>query len=336
MEAVGLPAKVSKTVYASPDGVELIGVEVHGRDLTVGIHPSKLRELVLRTEAYLSSGKCSGHDMQKLVGHWTWACMPRRCTFSVFNAVYRYSDAAGRSVFDIDRWPSVCRELVTITGLVPLLFSSMKSDWFPKAVATDASKHGQGVTSTPATVEELHLMSLAKPPISEDDEPLDRSLHPTLVGKKWTTIVAAEFRFDEPINILECRAVETAITWVLSFPSSIGVRLLLWCDNTVVVFAARKGRSSKFALLRRLRRLAAMMLATGLQLHINWIPTEVNPSDRPSRKYDPGYDYVPDDCFDSTLGYEGEGPSRRRFLTRAAHEASTRKKYLEAVSMFAD
>ena len=89
------------------------------------------------------------------------------------------------------------------------------------------------------------------------------------------------------------------------------------------MFAARKGRSSAYQLLWHLRRLSAFLLCSGMMLYCNWIPTEVNPADRPSRRYE----------FDSTLGFPGEGP-RHNFLVKAAHLPKTRRDYEKAVRRF--
>ena len=75
-----------------------------------------------------------------------------------------------------------------------------------------------------------------------------------------------------------------------------------------------------------LRTLTALLLASGTSLYCNWIPTEVNPADGPSRWFK----------FDSRLGFPGEGPPRERdnFLTVSAHGPATGQKYVNAVLRF--
>ena len=341
MARAGLPLKMSKTVWASADGVELIGVVINGRGLTIGVAPAKLLKLIRRTEALLRVGRCTGKDMERLMGHWTWAVLARRPALAVFCGVYRFMECAGKKVFDI--WPTVARELRCIIGLAPLLFASLKPVWFHKAIATDASDTGMGVSTTPASPAALREMSLARPPC--DNGPVDRSLHPALRGRKWADIVSVGWRYPEHINALELHALDTAVRWCASHPTSVGCRLVLWCDSLVVVWGVRKGRTSKWRLLRRLRRLNALLLATGITAYVNWIPTEVNPADEPSRQVFggsavppcvPGPDPDAGFEFDSTLGYPGEGPPRRCFLTNAAQADKTREKYADAVLMFVD
>ena len=59
-----------------------------------------------------------------------------------------------------------------------------------------------------------------------------------------------------------------------------------------------------------------------MQLFVNWIPTEKNPADAPSRRFK----------FDSTLGFPGEGPSF--FLYHEKVQPVTRGMYRKALDRF--
>jgi hypothetical protein len=119
------------------------------------------------------------------------------------------------------------------------------------------------------------LASLPKIPST----PIDTS------SLNWSTIISTPWTKPEHINVLEVRALSTAIRWTLSCPASLGCRLLSLSDSQVVVFAVSKGRSSSFQILRRLRYLSSMVLAGGLRLVMRWIPSTANPADAPSRRY---------------------------------------------------
>lgn len=319
MQEAGLPTKASKDHPPSEEGVECIGVEFHGRRLTVGVSPQKLSALVVKTTRFLRRAKCTGLEMASLVGHWSWAFMARRGIFSVFNAVYRFIETAGRRVFGV--WPTAAKELRTAIALVPLLFSSLQSGWFGEAIASDASESGMGVVAAPRGTEQMRRLARRVPLPGEQTE---RCLHPDLGKARWKEIVASRWRFKEHINVLEMRAADTAIRWAASRPEAFRSRVLLLCDSAAVVGALRKGRSSSYPLLRKLRRVAAWTVAMGMTLYTNWIATEVNPADRPSRKYE----------FDSTLGFPGEGPPLEDFLGMAAYATSTSDKYRRAVARF--
>ena len=101
---------------------------------------------------------------------------------------------------------------------------------------------------------------------------------------QWSTIVSSRWEREEHINSLEMRAAITAIQWTLSLArNAVNSRLLLLSDSTTAVGALSKGRSSSPVILRRCRRAAALLLASGIRLHCRWVPTEWNPADGPSR-----------------------------------------------------
>jgi hypothetical protein len=267
IEAAGLIVKPSKVVRPT-DGVECVGLEVHGREHTVGVSAAKLEKLRRDTHRLLESESCTGTDLSRIVGRWTWACLACRPALCVFNAVYRFIECADGRTFHI--WSSVRRELRVIMGLSPLLFSAIGAEWFDRVVATDASTAGQGVVATKCV-----------------DDPSDVTTPDDAVSVakdcNWSTIVSARWRQHEHINIYELRALATAVRWVCSFPSAIGRRVLVLNDSQVVVGAVSKGRSSSQPLLRRLRHLTAWVLASGIRLSLHWIPTDSNPADGPSR-----------------------------------------------------
>jgi hypothetical protein len=57
----------------------------------------------------------------------------------------------------------------------------------------------------------------------------------------------------------------------------------LLVDSMVAFFTLWKGRSSSPKLLLVLRKISALLLASGVMLLPGWIPSEVNPADAPSR-----------------------------------------------------
>ena len=333
LSGVGLPPKPSKVVPPSSGGVEVIGVEVHGRHLTVGMAPSKLHSLISRTLGLLARGECSGHELSVLMGCWTWAILPRRPAFAIFSSVYKFIRAADRRIFSL--WPSVTRELRLAIGLVPLLFADLGAKWSPTVIATDASSLGQGVVASTFPSSVVGDMALVMPP--RDSSLVDRSLpHSALEGSRWRTVVSSPFRFPGHINDKELWAMTTGARWAFSSPKTFRSRLLLWCDSLVAVFAARKGRSSSFPLLRRLRRLSAVILAGGIDLRVAWIPTHCNPADEPSRNCfarrgvrGRGFE------FDSTLGFPGEGPPTN-ILWEARVKPATAASYRKAVAEFVE
>jgi len=156
-DALLLPAKRTKVVWPSSDGVECLGMVIHGMDHTVGVSVEKLRALCAATSALLEQRHATGLEVSRCVGRWTWAMLIARPALSVFNSVYKFVNAAGPIPFDL--WPTVRRELWTAVRLAPVLFASMTIGWFRSVVACDASLKGQGVCA--ATVAEADVAAAA-------------------------------------------------------------------------------------------------------------------------------------------------------------------------------
>jgi hypothetical protein len=298
-EANGTPAKPSKIVRATTQPTDALGLEVDGIHHTVGLSVPKLQRLCQDTMALLKAGTCTGRDMEVLIGRWVWASLVRRPVLSVFSAVFRFQLAAEGRRFEI--WPSVRRELLTAVGLAPLLVAFLDDPFFDRVLASDASSTGLGVTATRAgalsgevpTIAGLLPQRPAPPPSTQrgTGEPSSCALPrppslpaPLDAGNIWQTLVSVPWRrAGDHINVLELRAVHTAVRWVISSPASISTRLLLLSDSTVCVFSLLKGRSSSPQLLPRLRTISALLLAAGLSLVPRWVPTDLNPADGPSR-----------------------------------------------------
>lgn len=293
-EENGTPSKPSKVHRATSKPIELLGLEADGERHELGLSVPKLQVLCTDTLALLDRGRCSGHEMEVLVGRWTWAALVRRPVLATLSSVYRFQEAADRRVFEI--WPSVRRELMVLVGLAPLLFVDLDDSFFSCVLASDASSTGMGVCASrpfvrPVAVENIAKEIPARPVVPKKPElPPDAEVEPPLPlpdpldhARAWRTIVSSRWTRSEHINVLEMRAACTAVRWAMSSPSSTGCRLLLLADSLVCVYGLLKGRSSSPPLLRVLRRLSAHLLSSGLTLVPRWVRSSLNPADGPSR-----------------------------------------------------
>ena len=350
MVAAHFVVKIEKRIYPTCDGSKVLGMFFHGRQLSLGVHPEKLEVLIALTIRLIRLRKVKGVALARVMGLWTWACLPVRPCFSIFSAVYRFIEVADHRLFDL--WPTCEQELMTAVRLAPLMTAKIGTPWFPKVLCQDASKTGNGVVAAPADQEELSRISLAPLPLDEVQEIqqvpvgcVPRTLHPDMQGKTFSVIVAAPWMWEEHINGLEMRSMYTAIRWAASHPNCTQCRLLVWSDSSVVVFSTRKGRSSAPALSRKLRKIAAYCLALGIQLRSVWIPTEFNPADEPSRRYQfcfplPPRSYPKHVAYKeislqtgSSANSDGDGP-RLTHLEYASVGHRTRAQYQSKVDLY--
>ena len=95
-------------------------------------------------------------------------------------------------------------------------------------------------------------------------------------GWKWT-------KKGDHINVLELRAILTALRWRIGHKHQVGVHLIHLTDSLVCLHALTRGRSSSRKLRRTLCRINALLLASSSQALWAYVHTDQNPADRPSR-----------------------------------------------------
>ena len=309
--AAGFVAKQSKLIEPTDQPVKVIGFMFEhtsdGDHTTVSLSSEACLDLARVTLAALARGQLTGLGLAHLIGRWTWCMLLRRPSLSVLQHCYRYIEVADRRRFTL--WPSVRRELWMLLGLLPLLHARLDVPTFKHAVATDASELGAGVVCSQVTPElDRHIWQLCSSrahatmqtlvnAAANREESIDEESSPALhraaqhysafyaavVTARWSTIVSSPWHSAEHINALELRAALLSLHWLLSYPSAHSSRVYLLVDSTVALFALWKGRSSSPRLLVILRKISALLLASGTTLLTGWLPSAVNPADQHSR-----------------------------------------------------
>lgn len=279
-----LPAKPSKVVRPTANGLECLGIWVDGAACEVGMSVPKLQVLRASTMRLLDIGECTGRELSHIVGRYTWAMLVRRPAMAIFSAVYRFIECARDTRFTI--WPSVRRELWAAAHISPLLYASIRCEWAHVVIASDASEQAAGVVY--ANTDSNVVKSLSSLP----DTP-GTATHPALQSfvttADWRIAISHPWHAEEHINALEVRASLAAMHWAVKrpdvlVPSSTDHRkLLLLVDSSATHGAITKGRSSSHRLLRPLRTMSSLLLAAGIYVRTKWIPSALNPADRPSR-----------------------------------------------------
>jgi len=133
--------------------------------------------------------------------------------------------------------------------------------------------------------------------------PLSMAVNPTIVGptisetfyewlsqlqsiRPWSTLIATPWSYSQHINALELQSIVLAVRHVVSSPLGQRTRLLVLSDSAVVTHTLLKGRSSSRNLVAGMRKIAALTLASGCTIQPCWIPTQFNPADEPSRRFE--------------------------------------------------
>ena len=221
-------------------------LELDGQGHTYGLRCSKLWSLISDTWRLVNQGCCSGNELARLVGHWTWPMLARWQTLCVFNAVYRFIFKAEKKVLSI--WRSVRKELLTAAALAPTLFVHTSASFFHSAIATDASLDGQGVVAARLPFER-QLVAASAAGLCDNRVVTDQQIATTLIANtaSWRTIVSSRWR--RPLQHItegEARAIHTGVRWVSSHSQASGKRVLIYSDNTAAVGSLSKGRSSSY------------------------------------------------------------------------------------------
>ena len=82
----------------------------------------------------------SSKQLERLLGHWCFACLIRRCALTAPRACYDFA-RAGYS-WEQELWPSAVSEVRILRGPVPLLRSDPRLETDPVATAFDACESG--------------------------------------------------------------------------------------------------------------------------------------------------------------------------------------------------
>jgi hypothetical protein len=269
----GFIYKPEKLVLPTADGAPVLGLQFDGRAGTLRLQPGKMHALVAATRAAAAQGQLRAVDFQSLLGRWVWAMLPCRPSLSLFSAVFALAQRYRRGTVKL--WPSAKRELLAAADVAPLLVADLSARVFGRIVASDASSTGLGVVAMP------RLRGVAPPGSTVPG--VSGAIAAPVPPYAVTKIVSSRWRWGEHINLLEMRAAHVAVRWVLRHALSGGTRVPLWVDSSVVVGVLRKGRSASVGLNRLMRAVAADLLRSNVALDVDWVASELNPADAPSR-----------------------------------------------------
>ena len=121
---------------------------------------------------------------------------------------------------------------------------------------------------------------------TSEDQVRYQRLRASLPAKlwKWRTICGWKWsQQTEHINVLELRAVLTALKWRIERKGVLHSKFVHLVDSLVCLHSLSRGRSSSRKLKRTLLRINSLLLATNSHVVWAYVHTKDNPADAPSR-----------------------------------------------------
>ena len=342
---VGLSTKPSK-VHDYAREQDLLGYRLdHNRLRISASRYANLRDAVgaLRRRSWARP-----REVEALVGRFTHAFLLNRPALSVFSAVYAFAEKVGDRAARV--WPSVIAELQLALDILPLVRADLERPVAPLLIQTDACDEGAAAVYTYAVPHADLRRECMRPrqrirteyvPPPRRRSKKSKSGQGSGAHPVWSAESALAAGFDAPtdpalwrvayrrvyapgssaraahINAKELGGAVDAVRWACRSSRTRRCRMVVELDSAVAVSVLRKGRSSRGALRRHCRRLAAMTLAEEIALEARWVPTSRNMADQPSRGF-----AQPGPCVESVPRVRPRGRGQGGYAARRVGEAA--------------
>ena len=131
-----------------------VGVVLDGQRFEARPVEASFVKLVAETLAVVGKGKASPHEVERLIGGWTWRMVLCRPCLAVFDKVYAFV-RSGRHLDVADLPPEVRWELEAAVRLRGFMRASWRIPLATQVYMTDASPTGGGLVETTGLEEEI-------------------------------------------------------------------------------------------------------------------------------------------------------------------------------------
>lgn len=121
---------------------DFVGLHFSGTDHQIRLSWRRIWRFKLGIEFLLDRGVATGHELQIIIGHITWAMLARRESLAILDACYAFA-RSGEMFHRL--WKAVVRELRTVVYLLPLKIVEASITWSEKVYCTDSSDTRYGV-----------------------------------------------------------------------------------------------------------------------------------------------------------------------------------------------
>lgn len=275
--------------------------------------PAMVRRLRCGSEKILRAGGGPTSQVQRLVGSWVWCCLLRCGALSIMSALFEIcsSDSVNPASFTRLNAEQLL-ELDALLGIMPLLHADLSLQPSSRLYASDASPSGAGVVYSDLPLESMEralkvfsetrvtsgwYSYLFLPGGSRDtlaagssrdrstSSRVSRPFSNLVSGCSFRVAISSAWSDRSPhINILEMEAVKLALRHMGKGCITPDLRVPLLVDNTGVLGALGKGRSSSRVLNRLCRQVFAIAALQGTVLELHWVSSTLNPANGRSRR----------------------------------------------------
>eukprot|EP00438_Fugacium_kawagutii_P021515 Skav212741 [mRNA] locus=scaffold1199:108583:113900:+ [translate_table: standard] len=260
----------------------------------------RLWRIRLAIREILKRNRCSGQQLERLIGHITFISLCRREALSVLGECYTFIQRFYHC--SVPLWKSVRKELSKWDGIAPLIFCNLTSEWSSQIYAVDASEWGLGVTT--GTISTSYARDLgrhterwrfkhawaANPRRLIQHEEDELVANPSeefvdhnkrafatagfeAVGRSWQVVGRHRWRRRESMPVYEARSSQFAVRHALRSTGNFGKRFIILTDSMTAAVAFDKGRAQTFRLRHVIEQTSALSLCSGSIFRARWIPT---------------------------------------------------------------
>ena len=287
MTGDGWELKESKRVEGCPEA-EALGITTNFVTGYSALSLSKVAALHRELDKILQSATTTPRRLREALGGVVWCLLLHRPFLSFLFFAYRWMQREGRKGWDrASHLPrSVRKELLTVRDILPFALFAFRAKAFG-TVVSDACEYGGagGYSRWVPTMGAIPFLERTQ--VVAGRRPPMRFPYPAGVDFAF---VRWPFRFDSSLGsiahkelfaLLVAVAMEARAGALAHRPAH--TVIFAYNDNMTTISLVQKGRSRSLSLNRTLRRLNALCALRGTRLAIDYLYSELNPADAPSR-----------------------------------------------------
>lgn len=287
MTGDGWELKDAKRVEGSPEA-EALGITTNFDSGYSALALPKVAALHQELNEVLQGTSATPRRLREVLGGVVWCLLLHRPFLSFLFFSYRWMQREGRKAWDRGAYlpRSVRKELLSVRDILPFALFAFRAKAFG-TVVSDACEYGgaggyaRWVPPMPTTLffERTKIVAGCRPPM--------RFPYPAGVGfafVRWPfrfTSTLRSIAHKELFSLLVAVAMEARAGALEHRPAH--TIIFAYNDNMTTVSIVQKGRCRSLSLNRTLRRLSALCALQGTRLAIDYLYSELNPADGPSR-----------------------------------------------------